>query len=118
MSQSDKPDEPRPVRLEYFAGRASDEPLPGHMIFWWIVLVMAWLPFACGVINRQAVVRSGVESIVRVHVNTGIVLMIVGAILSATCGVAFIGHRNVASAMVALITFALQVFLFFCIGGW
>ena len=118
MSEDD-PLHPRPpVPLQYFGGDVPDPPLPRGVLRGWIILAIGWVPFSCGVVNVQAIVRSGVEGIIRVHITTGIALMILGAIFSALCCAAFAVQRNIASLIVAAVSLIVQVCVFFCIGGW
>jgi hypothetical protein len=117
MQEPPEPDDPPRVRLEYFAANAPREKLPTRVLLRWVMLVLGWLPFACGVASSRAVVRSGMADVIRVHVNAGAMFMGIGALISTACCIVFLRAREWSGAIIAAISLLAQVSLFLCTGG-
>src|SRR5258708_30362255 len=89
MSERPEPDDPAPLPLQYFAPGAPASKASRGEMFRWLVLGVGWLPFACGVASSRIVVRSGLQEVIRVHVNAGAAFMAVGGLGFSPACVAF-----------------------------
>ena len=117
---TDRPDReqnPKPVRLEYFAANLPRDPRAGRVSFLWMMLGAGWLPFTCGVVSSRAVSQSGVPDVVSVHLHAGAAFMAIGILLSLSCAVGFWRAAKKPAAGVAIASVLLQISSFLCVYG-
>src|SRR4051812_46779598 len=117
MSERPEPDDSTPLPLEYFAPGAPGAKRSSAGMFRWLMLGAGWLPFVCGVASSRIVVRSGLQEVIRVHVNAGAMFMGIGGMISVAACVAFVRAGDWWGALTAGVCLVVQVSLFFCVGG-
>jgi hypothetical protein len=87
------------------------------IVFWAVVLVLGWLPFACGIVNGLVAAQQSYSPIiVASHFPASLGFMTLGAIASALSLIAFIRLRHLVGALGAAMVLAAQVSIAVCLG--
>jgi hypothetical protein len=116
---TDPPREPAsqdPIRLDYFAAQDPDRRRTRAMIVFSVLLIAGWAPFACGVISRLAIVRSGSAETIGSHETGAILLMAAGVVASLVALVGFARMRHLVASLVAVGVVGVQIVMAMCMG--
>ena len=112
----DDDDDDETIRLEYFAAQDPDRLRARAVTGWWILLALAWAPFACGVISRLAIVRSGSPATIGAHETGSVLLMAAGLVASLVSLIGFMRIRHAVGAFVAGGVVVAQIVMAVCMG--
>ncbi len=105
-----------PPPLEYFAANDPDRVRARGLNFWAVVLVIAWAPYVCGVVNASTVMRSYSPRIIATHTNGAMLFMGVGLLLALASLVAFVRQRHPWGILAAGTVVIVQLTLATCAG--
>ena len=105
-----------PAPLEYFA---ANDPARQHargLNFWAVVLVVAWVPYLCGIVNASTVIASYSPPIIAQHRSGAMLFMGMGLVLSAASLIGFIRQRHPWGVASAALVILVQLTLTACAG--
>jgi NADH:ubiquinone oxidoreductase subunit K len=114
------PDEPErdsaPPPLEYFAANEPERVRARGLNFWAIVLIIAWVPYVCGIVNASTVMRSYSPPIIAQHRNGAMLFMGLGLLLASASLIGFVRQRHAWGVASAAVVILVQLTLTACAG--
>ncbi|MGH7214727.1 MAG: hypothetical protein ACREIT_08185 [Tepidisphaeraceae bacterium] len=116
-----QPDRPNsqpgdPFELEYFAAGEPDRRRARRVMLWSFVLLLAWVPYVCGVINISTLAISYSAPVISAHQNGAVLFMGAGIAMSLAGLVGFARLRHTAGLIAAGVVTFMQVTIAVCAG--
>jgi hypothetical protein len=105
-----------PPPLEYFAANEPARVRARGLNFWAVVLVVAWVPYLCGIVNASTVMASYSPPIIAQHRNGALLFMGAGLMLAAASLIGFVRQRHAWGVAAAGLVILVQLSLTACAG--
>jgi hypothetical protein len=102
--------------LEYFAANEPRRVRAHGLNVWAVVLVVAWAPFVCGIVNASTVMASYSPRIIATHRNGALLFMGAGIVLACASLLGFIRQRHAWGVAAAGLVILVQLTLTTCAG--
>ena len=116
MDRRDDQPEMTPPPLEYYAANEPRHVRAHGLNVWAVVLVIAWAPFVCGIVNASTVMASYSPRIIATHRNGALLFMGAGVALSCASLFGFLRQRHAWGVAAAGIVILVQLTLTTCAG--
>ena len=102
--------------LEYFAANEPGRVRAQGLNFWAVVLVVAWVPYLCGIVNASTVMASYSPPIIAQHRSGALLFMGLGLLLAAASLIGFLRQRHAWGVGAAALVILVQLTLTACAG--
>jgi len=105
-----------PPPLEYFSANEPARVRARGLNFWAVVLVVAWVPYLCGIVNASTVMSSYSPPIIAQHRSGALLFMGLGLMLAAASLIGFLRQRHAWGVASAALVVLVQLMLTACAG--
>ena len=116
MSRDDDDPDRTPPPLEYYAANDPRRVRAQGLNFWAVVLVVAWVPYLCGIVNASTVMRSYSPPVIAQHRSGALLFMGLGLLLAAGSLIGFVRQRHPWGVAAAALVVLVQLTLTACAG--
>src|SRR5687768_9158549 len=116
MNDGDEHSDRTPSPLEYFPANDPRRMRAHGLNVWAVVLVVAWGPFVCGVVNASTAMASYSPLIGVTHRNGALLFMGTGIVLACASLIGFVRQRYAWGVAAASVVILLQLTLTACAG--
>jgi hypothetical protein len=112
---STDPDQPQP--LDYFAPNNPARGAARWTVASWVILLLSWVPYLCGIVNASTVARSYVPTITQAHFNATLLCFALGLLLSLAALMLFLRTRDWPGSIAAAGIVIIQATIIICLGA-
>ena len=117
--QSEQPPDPRPqtpLGLDYFSPQKTPRPFATGVEFGVAVVLLGWVPFACGVINLLVADRTWSAAVAGSHRGGAVAFFGAGVLISVIGLLRLASLKHLGGVLFALAVVAVQLVMAGCLG--